>query len=347
MAEIRIESIEQAVQAISGGIVRIADPEEEITNEPALATIKQGDRAVSLCSIGSLSMWVGEQKSGKSTMMAMLVASVLTDCDETVFHFERHANRVLYIDTEQPRKYSNRSIRRIFEYAKMARGYMPFKSRITYMEVKPFTVSELLLIIQAAIMLGEKEGNPFDFVVVDGIADLCVNVNDPEECDHLIHTLAAMADEHLFHCACVIHANPRGSRGEFELKARGHLGSALMRKVESVVTMEKDRETGVFTMDAPYLRDGNIEPMQFEFYDGLLHPLTGDTKVSRQQQAAYETFSGIADLEGYVYRRDVQIALQKGEKGAMNAIGAAARLGVLESATPGAHGVSRWRLITR
>lgn len=343
-----ITSLEQAMEAINGGLVKFADPSESIVNEPSLSGVRVDDKLVSLCSVGSMSMWVGVQKSGKSTMLAMLCASVLKDIDHTIFSQEKKARRVLYVDTEQPRKYANRSIKKIYRYLGFADGYEGFRDRISYMEVKDFSIKEILLIVKAALELAIKENNPFDFLALDGVADLVINVNDPEECDQLIRELGALCEQYLLHLAAVIHANP-GNYGDIELKARGHLGSALMRKVESVVTMKKDRESGIFTIDFPYLRDGNIPKRELEFsdYDGLLHPMDEQVQHSKKQNECYAMFARIADMEGTIYLKDVCEALAYGEKRAMSTLDEAIRLGVVERNGAGPHGKTRWRLIKR
>jgi hypothetical protein len=76
-------------------------------------------------------------------------------------------------------------------------------------------------------------------VIIDGIADLVVDVNDSKECNQIVaelHTLAIRYD-----CAiiAVIHKNPGSD------KVRGHLGSQIERKAETNLSLDKEDEVTI------------------------------------------------------------------------------------------------------
>ena len=93
---------------------------------------------------------------------------------------------------------------------------------------------------------------PFDLVVIDGIADLQRNTNDLEESDALVGALMALSTKTNTHILCVLHTNPGSD------KARGHLGSALQRKAESVIYVHRNGACSVvepqFCRNEPFER---------------------------------------------------------------------------------------------
>jgi hypothetical protein len=81
-------------------------------------------------------------------------------------------------------------------------------------------------------------------IVIDGTADLVVDVNDAAECNAFVAELHALAIE----CGCpiinIVHENPGQDGG----KMRGHLGSQLERKAESNIRLRKVEEvTTIFS----------------------------------------------------------------------------------------------------
>ena len=87
---------------------------------------------------------------------------------------------------------------------------------------------------------------------VDGIADLQRNTNDLEESDRLVNRLMALSTLYDCHILCVLHANPGTD------KARGHLGSSLQRKAESVLFVHRADDCSIvepqFCRNEPFER---------------------------------------------------------------------------------------------
>jgi hypothetical protein len=92
----------------------------------------------------------------------------------------------------------------------------------------------------------------YDLVVIDGIADLQRNTNDLEESDALVTELMALSTLAKTHIMCVLHTNPGSD------KARGHLGSSLQRKAETVLFVHRVGETSIvepqFCRNEPFAR---------------------------------------------------------------------------------------------
>lgn len=71
---------------------------------------------------------------------------------------------------------------------------------------------------------------------IDGVADLVFDVNDLKEACSLVTELHQLATETCCVIVTALHHNPGGE------KTRGHLGSQIERKSESVLVLRKDGE---------------------------------------------------------------------------------------------------------
>ena len=88
-------------------------------------------------------------------------------------------------------------------------------------------------------------------LILDGVADLCSNVNDQDEANALVAHLMTQAREYDIAIVGVLHLNP-GS----DAKSRGHLGSQLERKSKTVIQISV--KEGVRHVFIKYGRRGEI-----------------------------------------------------------------------------------------
>jgi hypothetical protein len=91
-------------------------------------------------------------------------------------------------------------------------------------------------------------------VFIDGVADLCVDLNDSVEAFGLVDELVQVAIKYNCPIINVLHENPSGRETG---KTRGHLGSQLERKAESNLRVVKDAK-GVSTIYSEQCRHASI-----------------------------------------------------------------------------------------
>ena len=94
------------------------------------------------------------------------------------------------------------------------------------------------------------ENNPPDLIVLDGIGDFLIDVNEGKETTALIANLCTMVHNKNIGMVISLHCNPPSKAADFN-KARGHLGSELWRKAESAHTIIKSTE-GVYTVTTDF-----------------------------------------------------------------------------------------------
>ena len=104
-------------------------------------------------------------------------------------------------------------------------------------------------------------------LILDGVADLCNDPNDLHESEALTCELMRWSSEYDNHILCVLHSNPGGE------KARGHLGSALLRKSETVMLVKADGDTSV--VSPQYCRNEPFTEFAFQINASGLPELCG------------------------------------------------------------------------
>lgn len=207
-----------------------------------------------IASRGNISTVVGEAKSKKTFLTSGLVGSLLHWRKDEARPFPMMSSaplftgRIIWFDTEQSEFHARRVADRI---ARMS-GFRPTEQfphdpRITY-----FTLRELDPKDRLAMLLESLEHFAPQLVVIDGVADLQRNTNDLEESDRLVNLLMSLSTLHDCHILSILHTNPGSD------KARGHLGSSLQRKSETVIYVHKVGEKSLvepqFCRNEPFER---------------------------------------------------------------------------------------------
>ena len=115
--------------------------------------------------------------------------------------------------------------------------------------------------------IGLPTDHNHDKLILDGVADLCNDPNDLHESEALTCELMRWSSEYDNHILCVLHSNPGGE------KARGHLGSALLRKSETVMLVKADGDTSV--VSPQYCRNEPFTEFAFQINASGLPELCG------------------------------------------------------------------------
>jgi hypothetical protein len=204
-----------------------------------------------LCSRGNISAICGEAKSKKTFLTSALVASAMALPARIVDNFKSVGKNpflnVLWVDTEQGEQHVRRVVKRITTMTGAAQGGAIAEPRLTTLALRELAPHERKAMLYDAMRLMH-----YDIVVIDGIADLQRNTNDLEESDALVAELMALSTIAQTHIICVLHTNPGSD------KARGHLGSSLQRKAETVIFVHRNGDCSIvepqFCRNEPFER---------------------------------------------------------------------------------------------
>ena len=195
---------------------------------------------VVICTPGNLTAITAQAKVGKSALVSALTASAMvpeeSEADTlTAVGFNAAGKALLYFDTEQSPDDFWHAVARAKRRARLET--LPDWLHAYTVADLPAQIARKSVAVAMADAAAEHGG--IHSVIIDGVADLVLDVNDAEECNGIVAELHAQAIRYDCAILCVIHKNP-GTE-----KVRGHLGSQIERKAETNLSLEKEDEVTV------------------------------------------------------------------------------------------------------
>lgn len=187
---------------------------------------------------GNVAVIAAQPKAGKSSFIgALLAASLIPEkADQDCLGVEARPNAgraIIHFDTEQSPEDHWRMLRRVMQRAEVS-SLPPWLHSYC---LTGYTAKECLELVKLGIANASEQHNGVFSIIIDGVADLVSDVNDPTECNALVAELQSLAIQYQASLVSVIHYNPGGNG-----KTRGHLGSQLERKAETNLQLEKKGE---------------------------------------------------------------------------------------------------------
>ena len=202
--------------------------------------------------LGNILSIIGKAKSRKSFFIGMAVsASVAKENVISVLTNElpQSQRNVLYFDTEQGKYHVQKALKRICTIT----GVSEPTNLNTYglRALNPIERAEL---IEYAIYNTPNLG----IVFIDGIKDLITSINDEEQATMIVSKLMKWSEEKNILIVTVLHQN-KGDNN-----ARGHIGTELNNKAETILSVSKSTENEMVSIvQAEMCR--NLEPESFAF----------------------------------------------------------------------------------
>lgn len=178
--------------------------------------------------IDNFSLVIGKAKAKKSFFVGMAISTALSkDIFQCRFrsNLSESKNEVLYFDTEQSSHHVQIAVKRICKQLAIKEP----KNLFTY-SLRRLSPEERLEIIEFAIYNNPRVG----FVVIDGIKDLINSINDEKEATLMANKLLKWTEDNHIHIVTVLHQNKADNN------ARGHIGTELINKAETVLTVTVD-----------------------------------------------------------------------------------------------------------
>lgn len=178
-----------------------------------------------IASLGSFSTTLGKAKARKTHHNTHQAAAFLRG---TLGNLEAKLppdkNNVIYFDTEQSGGEAWDAYQKIIKTAGRKHA-----SKLKYYSLRAHTPEERVKIIDYIISTTSSVGVAF----IDGIRDLVNNINDPTEATIATTALLRWTGEHHIHIFCTLHLNKADNN------ARGHLGTELINKSQTIINIEK------------------------------------------------------------------------------------------------------------
>ena len=229
---------------------------------------------------GNFSLVKGKAKSKKSFFINMAIAAAVGKGllqNKLRSPLKDDLNQVLYFDTEQSKYHVQKAVKRICTQIGVG-----IPSNLNTYGLRKSSPSERLKLVEYAI-----ENTPnLGFVVIDGIRDLITSINDEAEASNIASNLLKWTEEYNIHIVVVLHENPGSD------KARGHIGTELMNKAETVIALQVDKyDENVSTVTAGFCRNKSFKPFAFEITDDGLPKIIEDYVIQSKSKKGFDVLT--------------------------------------------------------
>lgn len=227
-------------------------------------------KPVTIFTEGNISVIQGRAKARKSFAVAMLTAASVSD--SWIYRkFRSIKNRtVVYFDTEQSSFYVQQAYHRI---AQMSHGNR-INERFFCFGLRQHPPHERLRLIEYVFENFQELG----FVIIDGIRDLIKDINSPDEATMITSKLLKWSEESGAHILTVLHENKEGG------KARGHIGSELVNKAETILRVEKlEQDPRVSKISCEMVRGLDFDDIYFSINDNLPEVIVNYNEMAKPE----------------------------------------------------------------
>lgn len=225
--------------------------------EPSIAfeiTQEDKDESAPVATMGNFSVITGKAKSKKTFFISMILSEILNNQSNGKRKIrgikQVDKSKVLYFDTEQSKYHFQKICKRIFNEI----GHESSDDFLAY-ALRGESPKDRFEVIDYAIQNTENLG----YVIIDGVRDLVTSINDENESSMMATSLLKWSEKHDIHIIVVLHQNPSND------KARGHLGTELMNKAETVFLVQIDtaNENNSSVVSPQLCRNKPFEPFAF------------------------------------------------------------------------------------
>jgi len=208
---------------------------------------------------GNFSLIYGKKKAGKTFLLSGVIASTIDNSVQLEVIkgcLPKDKNVVLYFDTEQSHYHASRSVKRICSLTGN-----PDPDNFYAYSLRPLTPKERLTFIENVIAITPNIG----IVAIDGIRDLLTRgINDEQEATELTSLFLKWSYDYNLHIVLLLHQNKGDER------ARGHIGSEVVNKAETCISVTKGNKNDIFKVVCEDSRDIPFDNFGFKIdEDGL------------------------------------------------------------------------------
>lgn len=205
----------------------------------------------------NISCITGKAKVGKTFLLTLLTQNVLQKGEMNDFlksYLPKGRDKIIYIDTEQSDYHILLILKRIKDFVGENKidNLMMFNFDAVDIEKRRSYTKELIY---------NTEG--VGLVIIDGIADLIYDTNDIKESNVMVSDLRKWSVEKDVHILNILHQNPTENS-----KMRGHLGSILTNKSETVIQITSDKyNESIKLVETLQTRNRKPDPFAFEILE--------------------------------------------------------------------------------
>ena len=223
----------------------------------AIEVVSESGEVNILGTLGNISLIKGKAKSRKSFLVNLIISSVLGNDESSKIRGSEVASKhILYFDTEQGKSHVAKALNRI-----KAKSNLEYDiENLSTFTLREQTPNKRLEYIDCVI----KNTNDIGLIIIDGVKDLVTSINDERESTEVSSKLLKWSTEYNCHIMVVLHENPSND------KSRGHIGTELTNKAETVLQVAVDSNNpDVSIVRASACRNIEFEEFAFEIKENL------------------------------------------------------------------------------
>lgn len=279
-----------------------------VTDEFSLPpVILQVDDAI-IGTLGNFSASTGKAKAKKTFNVSAIVAAALINGQVLEYRASLPSGKrkILYFDTEQSPFHCKLVLQRILKLAGLPLNQQP--ENLIFSHLREISDPAIRCeMIRKAIYEIEGVG----LVVIDGIRDLILDINNPTQSTILIGNLMQWTSERGIHIQTVLHLN----KGDDN--SRGHIGTELNNKAETVLQVTKDPTDPDRSIVSPtFIRSKPFENFAFRITDEPDHINVPELDTNFQDEAiTSKTAFDYTELTEDQHRQALEVVFSKSEGG--------------------------------
>jgi len=211
----------------------------------------------------NISCVTAQAKVGKTFLIKLIISACLK---KSVFQNRLHSempngrDKILYIDTEQSKYHVQLGLKQMRDLVNenatdQTNNFNAVSNNIDVYQFDAVGTDTRYDYVRELVY-----SKKYSLVIIDGISDLSIDTNDLKLADKLVTDLRIWATENDLHILNVIHLNP----GDLSHKMKGHLGTKLADKSETVLGVSIDKENSNIRL-VQSLATRNRKPDAFAF----------------------------------------------------------------------------------
>lgn len=212
--------------------------------------------------LGNFSTVLAPPKVGKTTAIGVIVSSLLTGKQFSNFvpMLPTDKKKIVWADTEQGKPECVKTIQSIS--LRVSGNSKEHPDNLKFITLRRHGKTTRIQAIEYLIYNTPNLG----VLVIDGVRDLVSSINDEKEATIIADLLLKWSQELNIHIICILHEN-KGDKN-----ARGHVGTELMNKAETVATLSRGDNNGTRTtiVESKFARHKEFETFAFTVENGSI-----------------------------------------------------------------------------
>jgi hypothetical protein len=217
----------------------------------------------------------GLPKAGKSSFIAAIVASAFVPHDifSMKIHLPKNQKKICYFDTESSDYDFYRQINKIKGFAELT----TLPDYFNAYQVREDGSGTIRKMIETYLI-----DNPdCSVIIIDGLLDLIVNMNDEREASLAAKWLKKITKVYNVLLITVLH------QSKSNLSTTGHIGSASDRFAQSTLDIVKDKERNCYVLSSRFMRsDADFEPIKLMNFNGIFQQVESEVKKEIGKKAS-------------------------------------------------------------